>query len=73
MAATAINSCQRCGERHVLFFAIRNSVEVGRRYEFICPRGRDRVQFTATKDDGWKPTDSKPPGSVIVREVAARP
>ena len=73
MAATTTKGCQSCGERHVLFLAIRNTAEAGRHYEYICPRSRNRVQFTATKDDGWKQAESKPPGSVIVREVAARP
>ena len=72
MAATTAKTCQSCGERHVLFLAIRNTAEIGRRYEYICPRSRNRVQFEATKSDGWKQADSKPPGSVNVHQVVAR-
>ena len=72
MAATTTKSCQSCGERHVLFLAVGRTAEAGKRFEYICPRKRDRVQFAATSNDGWKPADSKPPGSVNVREVVSR-
>jgi hypothetical protein len=72
MPATLTKACRSCREQHLLFLAIGNTAELTKRYEYICPRSRLRVLFEPAKQDAWKRVDSKIPGSVIVREAAAR-
>jgi len=72
MPATTTKSCESCREQHILFLPIGSAAEVGKRYEYTCPRNRSRVQFQAGKSDVWRRADLKAPGSVVVREVIGR-
>jgi hypothetical protein len=72
MPATTTKMCDSCREKHVFFLQMGSAAEFGKKYEYICPRNRSRVQFQPVKSDVWTRADVKIPGLVIVREVIAR-
>jgi len=72
MPATITKGCAACRQPHVFFLPIGNMAEPARQYEYTCPNNRSRARFEPAKSHRWKPADSKPPGSVIVREVISR-
>jgi hypothetical protein len=71
MPAIITKTCAACREPHVFFLPIGNTAEAGRQYEYTCPKNRSKARLEQMTSDRWKHADSKPPGSVIVREVIA--
>jgi hypothetical protein len=72
MPATITKDCTACRQQHVFFLPIGNTAEPTKQYEYTCPHNRARARLDQMKSDRWKYADSKPPGSVIVREVMGR-
>ena len=71
MSAIITKTCTACREPHLFFLPIGNAAEPGRHYEYTCPKTRAQARLEQMTSDRWKYADSKPPGSVIVREVVA--
>jgi len=72
MPAIITKVCTACREAHAFFLPIGSMAEAGKQYEYTCPKNRSRVRLEQSKLDRWRAADSKPPGSVIVREVVGR-
>jgi hypothetical protein len=70
--ATITKTCSSCREAHLFFLPLGKAAEGKKQYEYTCPKNQKRVRLEHASSDRWTATDSKPPGSVIVREVIGR-
>lgn len=69
MAATIDIVCKSCGRAHCFYLPTADRFDAGRLYEYVCPSRAQTTRTEVISGANKSTVDSRPRGSVMVRQL----